>query len=123
MDNIVYGKTEGIKKRVLEQLQSLYDLHLDQGQLISEELALLLRDISESIGREVSVYVDRKGIISSVSVYSRNPLISLIRDKIVLQLQLITPGSVSMTVCRKCSISSLDEATACTCSLSLPVTR
>ena len=40
MDNIVYGKTEGIKKRVLEQLQSLYDLHLDQGQLISEELAL-----------------------------------------------------------------------------------
>ena len=45
MDNIVYGKTEGIKKRVLEQLQSLYDLHLDQGQLISEELALLLRDI------------------------------------------------------------------------------
>ena len=50
-------------------------------------------------------------------------LISLIRDKIVLQLQLITPGSVSMTVCRKCSISSLDEATACTCNLSLPVTR
>ena len=45
MDNIVYGKTEGIKKRVLEQLQSLYNLHLDQGQLISEELALLLRDI------------------------------------------------------------------------------
>ena len=46
MDNIVYGKTEGIKKRVLEQLQSLYNLHLDQDQLISEELALLLRDIS-----------------------------------------------------------------------------
>ncbi len=55
--------------------------------------------------------------------YSRNPLISLMRDKIVLQLQLIMPGSVSMTLCRKCSISSLDEATACTCSLSLPVTR
>ena len=56
MDNIVYGKTEGIKKRVLEQLQSLYDLHLDQGQLISEELALLLRDISESIGREAEEF-------------------------------------------------------------------
>ena len=55
--------------------------------------------------------------------YSRNPLISLMRDKIVLQLQLIMPGSVSMTLCRKCSISSLDEATAFTCSLSLPVTR
>ena len=55
--------------------------------------------------------------------YSRNPLISLMRDKIVLQLQLIMPGSVSMTLCRKCPISSLDEATACTCSLFLPVTR
>ena len=55
--------------------------------------------------------------------YSRNPLISLIRDKIVLQLQLTMPGRVSMTLCRKSSISSLDEATACTCSLSLPVTR
>ena len=55
--------------------------------------------------------------------YSRNPLISLMRDKIVLQLQLITPGSVSITLSRKRSISSLDEATACTCSLSLPVTR
>lgn len=29
--------------------------------------------------------------------YSRNPLISLIRDKIVLQLQLITPGSVAIS--------------------------
>ena len=28
--------------------------------------------------------------------YKRNPLISLIRDKIVLQLQLITPGSVAI---------------------------
>mgnify|MGYP000948151568 CR=1 FL=1 len=46
--------------------------------------------------------------------YSRNPLISLMRDKIILQLQLIMPGSVSMTLCRKYSISSPDEATACT---------
>ena len=84
MDNIVYGKTEGIKKRVLEQLQSLYDLHLDQGQLISEELALLLRDISESIGREVSVYVDRKGIISSVSVGSDHAVPFRIREAGVL---------------------------------------
>ena len=47
-------------------------------------------------------------------LYSLNPLISLMRDKIILQLQLIMPGSVSMTLCRNCSISSPDEATACT---------
>ena len=56
--------------------------------------------------------MDQKWFIAFYAgFYSRNPLISLIRDKIVLQLQLITPGSVSITVCRKCSISSLDEAT------------
>ena len=32
-----------------------------------------------------------------VGFYSRDPLISLIRDKIVLQLQLITPGSVAIS--------------------------
>ena len=47
-------------------------------------------------------------------LYSLNPLISLMRDKIILQLQLIMPGSVSMTLCRKCSNLLLDEAMACT---------
>ena len=50
----------------------------------------------------------------SLSIYSLNPLISLMRDKIILQLQLIMPGSLSITLCRKSSISSLDDATACT---------
>ena len=36
-------------------------------------------------------------------IHSRNPLISLMRDKMVLQLQLIMPGSVSMTLYRKYS--------------------
>ena len=75
-----------------------------------------------SLREPKSVLVNKKLKIVT-AFYSRNPLISLMRDKIVLQLQLIMPGSVSMTLCRKCSISSLDEATACTCSLSLPVTR
>lgn len=44
--------------------------------------------------------------------YRRRPFISLIRDRIILQLQLITPGRLSMTVCRKVSISSPEAATA-----------
>ena len=39
------------------------------------------------------------------------------RDKIILQLQLTTPGNGSMTVCRKFSISSAEAATAWTISL------
>lgn len=55
--------------------------------------------------------------------YKRNPLISLIRERIILQLQLVTPGNVSIVVCKKCSISLLEAATACTCNLFFPVTR
>ena len=40
--------------------------------------------------------------------YSRNPLISLIRDKIVLQLQLITPGSVAISEIMK-SVEEYDN--------------
>ena len=36
-------------------------------------------------------------MVAASDFYSRNPLISLMRDKIILQLQLIMPGSVSMT--------------------------
>ena len=83
--------------------------------------SISLVGVAASVAKEPNK--SRRFTLSFYIFYSRNPLISLIRDKIVLQLQLITPGSVSITVCRKCSISSLDEATACTCSLSLPVTR
>ena len=44
--------------------------------------------------------------------YKRSPFMSLMRDRIILQLQLTTPGNVSMTVCRKVSISSEEAATA-----------
>ncbi len=70
MEKIIYGKTEGIKKNILDRLESLYDMTVEQGRLISEELALLLRDLSAAIGREVSIYVDRRGRIVNVSVGS-----------------------------------------------------
>ena len=44
--------------------------------------------------------------------YSRRPFMSLMRERIILQLQLTTPGKVSMTVCRNVSISSPEAATA-----------
>ena len=91
------------------------DLHFE-ARKASNKKTFLNTDASDSIGKWYEIEIVDY-------FYSRNPLMSLIRDKMVLQLQLITPGSASMTVCRKRSISSLDEATACTCSLSLPVTR
>ena len=70
-------------------------------------------------GLSLRVFINRPG----ARAYSRRPLMSLMRERIVWQLQLTTPGSVSMTVCRNTSISSEEAATAWTWSLSFPVTR
>ena len=43
------------------------------------------------------ILFDKHLVLFYAGLYSRNPLISLIRDKIVLQLQLITPGSVAIS--------------------------
>ena len=68
MTQTIYGKTEGLKKQVLTQLEGIYELRADEGQLISQELALVLRDLSDAINREISLYIDRKGRVTAVSV-------------------------------------------------------
>jgi GTP-binding protein HflX len=70
MEKTIFGNTEGIKKNILSRLEGMYDMTVDQGQLISHELALMLRDLSAAIGREVSIYVDRKGHVINVAVGS-----------------------------------------------------
>ena len=60
--------------------------------------------------------------IQSYLCYSRSPLISLILDKIILQLHSVTPGNLSMVCETSASISSWDEATAWTWRRLLPVT-
>lgn len=72
---------------------------------------------------QVAFHLKRAEVRGLICLYNRRPLISLMRERIILQLQLTTPGKVSMTVCRKTSISSAEAATAWTCSLSFPVTR
>ena len=70
MTQTIYGRTEGLKKQVLTQLEAIYELRADEGQLISMELALLLRDLNEAINREISLYIDRKGQVTAVAVGS-----------------------------------------------------
>ena len=70
MTQTIYGKTEGLKKQVLTQLEGIYELRADEGQLISQELALVLRDLSDAINREISLYIDRKGRVTAVAVGS-----------------------------------------------------
>lgn len=66
--NDIFGNIKGIRNSVSEELQTLYDVRLASGQLLTGELALKMADITDFINREVSVYISRSGQVVAVAV-------------------------------------------------------
>lgn len=64
----VLGNLKGIRNTVIAELQQLYSYQLDSSQLLTEELGLKLAELTNNIGREVSLYISRAGQVLSVSV-------------------------------------------------------
>lgn len=64
----VNGETEGLKRNILEELDNLYDFRIPQDLLWTKELIEIISNISSTINREISIYIDRKGRITDVSV-------------------------------------------------------
>ncbi len=69
-DKRIQGEIQNLKPHITRELQSLYDLSVPVGQLSTKELNERLIAVTEEIGREVAVYVDRKGRIIEISVGS-----------------------------------------------------
>ena len=69
-DKRIQGEIQNLKPHIMRELQSLYDLSVPVGQLSTKELNERLIAVTEEIGREVAVYVDRKGRIIEISVGS-----------------------------------------------------
>ena len=67
MDN-----TAGIKKSILKRLENLKELTVEKYQLISEEIISEICDITEETGKEIAVYIDRKGTVLDVSIGDEN---------------------------------------------------
>lgn len=65
---MIHGSTEGLKKSTIEALEKIYELEIPRDKLWTEELITALASISGEINREISVYIDRKGKITDVSV-------------------------------------------------------
>ena len=59
----IKGNIKGIRDSVIAELQKLYDMQ--SPQLVSQELAVKLADITEYINREISVYITRSGLLSA----------------------------------------------------------
>lgn len=62
----IKGNIKGIRDSVIAELQKVYDMQ--SPQLVSQELAVKLADITEYINREISVYITRSGQIIEIAV-------------------------------------------------------
>lgn len=64
----IHGNTEGIRKTVLDELSALYDVQLDPGVFMPQDLLQSLCGYSASMNRELAVYITRYGEIADVFI-------------------------------------------------------
>ncbi|MFZ5351435.1 MAG: GTPase HflX [Bacillota bacterium] len=67
MENI-----KGIKKTILKQLEDLKNQFIEKDKIISQEIIDIICDVTEKTGREIAIYIDRKGEIIDVSIGDEN---------------------------------------------------
>ncbi|WP_297966082.1 GTPase HflX [uncultured Anaerovibrio sp.] len=65
---VVNGKLDNIRAGVIQELEALYELEIPQGQIITREAAEKMLELTGILGREVAVYINRKGAVVQVSV-------------------------------------------------------
>jgi len=65
---LIFGNTDGIKNTVLDALDKIYKMKIPKYSLYTEELAQLLNRVTLQIKREVSVAIDRRGQVLSVTI-------------------------------------------------------
>jgi len=64
----IHGNIEGIRKTVLDELAALYDVQLEPGVFMPQELLNGLCGYSASLNREIAVYITRFGEIADVFI-------------------------------------------------------
>ncbi|MDR7865571.1 MAG: GTPase HflX [Sporomusaceae bacterium] len=64
----VQGNVSGIRKSTLEILESLYKVEVPPGEAVSAELADIMARLTAQLGREIAVYLSRRGQVVSVAV-------------------------------------------------------
>ena len=64
----VQGNLQGLKSRIIKELEELYLVTVPTGQILTRELAERMLAITHAIGREVAVYLTRNGHVLAVAV-------------------------------------------------------
>lgn len=65
---MINGNTDGVKNFVLKKLEAIYDMKFQKSEILTEELANILKKATIETDREISVGIDRKGNVISVAV-------------------------------------------------------
>lgn len=60
---MVKGDISGLRKTVISEIEALAEIDIPVGQIITNQLAELLIDLTNRINREIVVYVNRRGKI------------------------------------------------------------
>ena len=66
--SIIHGEIDGIRKSFLTRIEGLYEFTVPFGQVITSELAQKMIEITADLKREIAVYINRRGQITSVAV-------------------------------------------------------
>lgn len=65
---MIYGNVEGVKNITLDKLEKVYDMKVPRDEICSEELIDIICEVTVTLGREISVAIDRKGKVIGVAV-------------------------------------------------------
>lgn len=65
---MINGNVDGVRDVVLKQLETLYDMRSQKYEIASEEILRLIKDVTERIDREISVAIDRRGMVTEVTI-------------------------------------------------------
>ncbi|MGE5629699.1 MAG: GTPase HflX [Caulobacteraceae bacterium] len=60
--------TAGIKKSIIKRLEAIEELSVDKDQLVSEFIIEEICDITGELGKEIAVYIDRRGEVIEVEI-------------------------------------------------------
>jgi GTP-binding protein HflX len=65
---MIYGNIEGIRKSIIEDLESIYSIKNLKDEICNVEILNIISRISSFIEREISVGINRKGNVTSVAI-------------------------------------------------------
>ena len=65
---MIKGNVDGVKDVVLKQLETIYDMKSQRYEIANVEIMELIKSVTERIGREISVIIDRKGRVIEVTI-------------------------------------------------------